>query len=361
MLNFTINLRFRDGRQQWGVIYDNGTFTKGFGDLHDRKTDILFGNLYIKGFRLKHFDMSSSYLNQPVILVLSLEPKLNVFKKLLCPFQSAVWILVAITVCFGIFVILAINYRFKSLKNTFYGTRVNHPIINLILAIIGQPQTILPRKNFARFILMMTLILFLVIRSIYQGYLYKFLQSDGRHMEPQTVEELIDKKYIFILYESNLDLINNFQSKIQYRIRPSSGSTVMNLDSFIGTTEQIAYFSSRVELIFYSSTHDNFPFKICKEQFATSNVVLYFNKNFVLKRTIDEAIYKILVHGFVKFWLREFDKTSKWKHKDVNPIVMTFEHLSGAFHLLLIGNVVGLIVFLIEISIIRIKLYFKGF
>jgi len=360
MLNFTLNITFRDGVQQWGVIYANGTFTRAMADLRDKKTEILFGNLYIRESRAKYFDSSISYLNYPVLLALSPQPKLNMFEKLLLPFRSALWILLLITFGFGIVVILIINLKFKFLKNFVYGVGNNHPIMNLFLIFIGLPQQVLPKRNFARFILIMTSILCLIIRSLYQGSLYKFLQSDGRHKEPETIQELIDQEYVFTLSESNLDILKTFKSTIKYKTKPLDGVKDSDLDFYILATEKTATFTSKLELYFYSLNHDKFPYKICKEYYFTVNIVLYFNQNFYLKTAIDEAIQKILKYGFMKHWLKEFDKTERWKHNKIEPKLLTLEHLSGAFTLLLIGNFVAIFAFGIEFLTRKFGKYFKA-
>ncbi|XP_070496114.1 glutamate receptor ionotropic, NMDA 1-like [Chironomus tepperi] len=345
MLNFTLNVLFRDGPQQWGVIYDNGTFTRAMADLKDRKTEILFGSLYIRESRAKYFDSSIPYLNYPVLLALSPQTKLNMFEKLLLPFKATLWILLLLTFSFGIVVILVINLRFKFLRNFVYGVGVKDPIMNLFLVINGLSQTKLPKRNFARFILMMVSILCLIIRSLYQGSIYKFLQSDGRHKEPQTIQELIDNEYVFILSESNLDILKHFKSSVKYKTKPLDGAKDSDLDSYILGTEKTAAFTSKFELLIYSLKHDKFPYKICKEYYFTVNIVLYYNQNFYLKAAIDEAIQKILQHGFMEHWIKEFDKTEKWKVNNKEPELMTLEHLSGVFSLLLIGHFLSVFVF----------------
>ena len=355
MLNFTLNLKYREGLQQWGIVYENGTCTKAFSELNDKKTDILLGNLYLKESRCHYFDTSATYLSYPVFLVLSPQDKLNSFEKLLSPLQTSVWLMVLLTFSFGIVVIMTLNIKFKFLRKFVYGERVHHPITNLFAALIGSSQPVLPQMNFSRFILMMFMILCLVIRSVYQGSLYKFLQSDGRHKEPQTIAELIEKEYTFITSESSLDMIKSYNSKMYTRTKPVDGNVENDLDAFARTAERTASFASKLEVLQYSMNHSNFPYKICKEYFVTINVAMFFNKNFFLKRAIDEALQKISIHGFMEHWMKEFDRTDKWNYKDKNPIVLTTEHLSGAFHLLLIGNVAGLVLFLIEKCVHKIK------
>ncbi|CAG9805378.1 unnamed protein product [Chironomus riparius] len=348
MLNFTLNLKFRDGISQWGIIYENGTCTLGFADLKSKKTDILMGNMYLKESRLKYFGNSMPYMNYPLFFVLSPEDKLSWIEKLSSPFKIEIWIVLLLMFLFGIIVISVLNLKYKLLTVYVYGKGVNNAALNMIGVFLSQPLPILPNLNFPRFILMMFMILSLVIRSIYQGSLYKFLQSDGRHKEPQTIAELLEKDYTFIMSESNYDFVIKYHKKMYINSKTVEEHDGMNLDKFATLYKRTASFASKLELMQYSLTHENFPYKICNEHFFTVNVVLYYNKNFFLKRTIDEAIRKILNHGLLIHWMREFDRTDKWRFKDRKPSVMTFDHLSGAFYLLLIGNVCGLIVFLVE-------------
>ncbi|KAL7036922.1 hypothetical protein ACKWTF_008997 [Chironomus riparius] len=349
MLNFTLDLVYKEGKQEWGVVYENGSCTRGFEDLKNRNTDILLGDLYLKELRAKYFDPSAPYLNYPLFFILSKQPRLNMFQKMLSPFQSTVWILIAVTLCIGISAILMINFKFKLIKLIVFGENVIHPVTNLYTSFFGQPQTRLPHRNFARILLMTFLIFSLVIRSAYQGSLYKFLQSDGRQKEPQTIAELIDKKYKFIIAKTNVDIVKDSHPKMYDASYIMEENDEVDLDVALKWFKRTASFASKTTLMNYSLANDNFPYKICKEQFLTFNIVLFYNKNFFLKLAIDEAIQKISMHGFMNHWMKKYDKTDKWRFIDRKPSVMTFDHLSGSFSLLLIGCVLSTFVFVFEL------------
>ncbi|XP_070496109.1 uncharacterized protein [Chironomus tepperi] len=353
MLNFTLHLKFREGTYQWGMIHENGTITAGMADLKDKKTDILVGDMYLKLPRLKYFDSSMSYNNYPLFFILSSEMKLNWFEKLLKPFQPIIWIILLMAFCVGIAVIWIINVKFKHLKEFVYGKGVNHPASNMISVCIGLPQLVLPQRNFARFILMMFIILCLIIRSIYLGSLYKTLQSDLRHKEPQVIDELIDKDYLFVISESNMDSVKIYQPKIYSKSKSLEYTNGTYVDIFKIMPKRTAIMASKLELLEHGMNYDNFPYKICNENFFIINIVLYYNKNYFLIPAIDDVIRKLLTHGFMDQWMKNYDKRDRWKFKSVRPRVMTFGHLSGAFYLILIGNISSAFVFLIEI------LYFK--
>jgi len=352
-LNFTLDLVYREGKQEWGIVFENGTCTRGFEHLKDRKTDILLGDLFLKELRVKYFDPSAPYLNYPLLFVLSPQPKLNMFQKLLNPFDFIVWIFIFLILCVGVAMILVINLKYKFMKSTVYGEGVNHPVTNLYTTFIGQSQTPLPRRNFARIILMTFLVFSLIIRSAYQGSLYKFLQSDGTQKEPQTIDEVIEKKYTFIIAKTNVDIAKDSYPKMYSASYIMEENDEVDLDVALKWFERTASFASRTTLMNYSLTNDNFPYKICKEDFLTFNIVMFYNKNFFLKSAIDEAIQKMLVHGFMDHWIKEYDKTDKWRFTSIKPTVMTFDHLSGSFSLLLIGCILSSLIFVLEI------LYFK--
>ncbi|KAL7030792.1 hypothetical protein ACKWTF_006784 [Chironomus riparius] len=355
MLNFSLNIIFKEGHQQWGIVFENGTCTRGFEDLKNRKTDILFSDLFLKELRVKYFDPSVPYLNRQLFFALSQQPRLNMFQKMLSPFESIVWILIVLTLCIGISTILVINLKYKLMKSIVYGESVDHPFTNLFASFIGQALTKLPRKNFARMALMTFLIFSLVIRSAYQGSLYKFLQSDGRHKEPQTIAELIDKKYTFVLAKSNIDIVKDSHPKMYSASYILKENDEPDLDLLLNRFQRAASFASKKVLMNYSMTHDSFPYKLCKEQFLTLNIVMFYNKNFFLKSAIDEVIQQMSMHGFMDHWIKDYDKTDKWKFIDRKPSVMTFDHLTGSFCLLLIGYVLSALAFVLEMLNLKWK------
>lgn len=151
------------------------------------------------------FDSSVSYFESPFSYVIPQPSKLSSFEKLAQPFKAAVWFALVFCVCAGIVVIFIISICSKNLKAIVIGT--SSPISNLFLVLLGYSQPTLPRTNFARFILMMFIIFSLVMRSIYQGSLYNFLQSDRGEIEVKSFNEMVEKKFKFLIGKSNMQLI----------------------------------------------------------------------------------------------------------------------------------------------------------
>lgn len=188
-----------------GYLYPNRSGSGALLKLLDNETDILLGDFFLKLDRLVFFDSSVSYFESPFGFVIPQPSKLSSFEKLAQPFEAAVWLALIFCVSSGVVVIFIINSCSKNLKIIVIGT--SSPISNLFLILLGYSQPSTPKTNFARFILMLFIIFSLVMRSIYQGSLYNFLQSERSDIEIKSFDEMVTKNFKFMIGKSNMQLI----------------------------------------------------------------------------------------------------------------------------------------------------------
>ena len=349
-LNFTLDVQFKDGVDEWGSVHDNGTITAAFLDLKEGRTDIGMGDYFLKINRLKYFDASVSYLNYPIVFIVPPGEKLTVFEKFIRPFEPVVWILFLIALLMGIVVIIIINWRFKYLKNFVYGRGINNPLMNMLTIIVGSQQPKVPKRNFARFLLIMLIFMCFIFRSIYQGSLFQFLQSDGRHKEVQTIDEMLENNFEICLHESFVDIVIH-NPKIQKMKRYIKGHE--SLDSLMSRSKQTAVVGGRLNVLDYSRNHQKFPYKICPENLLTINIVLYFPKHYYLRETFDSKIGQLVSSGFVEHWLKMYDYTRLWKSIRNGPKSIKLKHVKGSFYLLICGYLAGIIFLIAEIFVYK--------
>jgi hypothetical protein len=124
-------------------------------------------------------------------------------------FQYDVWMMIAFTFICGLMIIQIINFCSDKVKDLVFGEGIRVPTINFVAVIFGLGQTVLPRKSFARFLLVMFIILCLILRTCHQSLLYTLMQTEMRKPEIQTIEEAIEKNYTFILPESDVKAFIN--------------------------------------------------------------------------------------------------------------------------------------------------------
>jgi hypothetical protein len=348
-LNFTLVMQIREGTDQWGDIYENGTATNSLAELVNGRADMAIGDYFLKPGRIKFLDCSESYLNYPVLLVVPRGEKLTILETLLRPFEQLVWILLLIAFAVGFLVIFIVNCMPKQIQSFVYGEKVKQPVMNMLLVILGSQQKVLPKRNFARFILMMFIILCLVLRSIYQGLLYQFLQSDGRHKEVQSIQEMIDKNFTVFTHESYFDIINANPELAKITREVNKNNTGNKLPD-----EKSALVTTMTVLIGFSQNHKSFPYKICKDHLVTVNIVSYYTKNFFLKTKLDLHIGSLVSSGLIDHWRFKYDNTRFWNYPiKIGPRVLRIDHLIGSFYILAFGYLCATIVLFIEIFIYR--------
>lgn len=213
-LNFKIDYVFV-GRE--GILLENGTAEGAYKRLVNGSADIAIADMWLKANRLKFIDATSSYASQHIAFVIPPGSELSSVEKYLRPLSLWTWIFSTMTISIAFFVIYVIRKCPMSVQNFVFGERVQDPYLNVLVGLFGGSQTVLPQQNFARFLLMMFLLFCLVIRSVYQGSLYRFLQTKIYHKEAQSIDDMIERDYKFYVVPSILDLIEG-QPRIYERL-----------------------------------------------------------------------------------------------------------------------------------------------
>lgn len=106
-----------------------------------------------------------------------------------------------------------IKTRSQFVQDFIFGAGVKSPIFNMFVGLFGDSQFILPKTNFARYVLMMFLMYSLVIRTAYQGSYFDILQSNQAHGEVKPIDEMIKKDFTFYGSLENVGAIRNIESK----------------------------------------------------------------------------------------------------------------------------------------------------
>jgi uncharacterized membrane protein YfcA len=114
------------------------------------------------------------------------------FENLIYPFRNSVWLSLLITIISSLFA--ALFYR------KIYDKNLKLSFVDVMIIIVGGSQTSLPQKHHKRIILATFLLFFLVIRGLYQGALFEFLQADKRHKEVEKIDEMMEKGFKFYMY-----------------------------------------------------------------------------------------------------------------------------------------------------------------
>lgn len=212
-LNFKLHFSYVGAM---GYIADNGSVAGSPEKILKNESDILIGDWWLKHTRLKFFGATVSYYTEPVIFMVPLGADLHPLEKLIYPFTFSSWLVLIGFLLFGLFVIFMTKRQNSTIKNFVFGTKVNHPNLNIFAGFIGQPQSRLPGRNFSRFLLMNFLLFALVIRTAYQGKMFELMKLNLKHPEATSLDELYENGYDLMFSENHLSV--PILKKFKYQI-----------------------------------------------------------------------------------------------------------------------------------------------
>ena len=218
VMKFKKQFNFVVERSGMGKVFDNGTSTGTIKKVINGEVDLMMGNLFLTSDRMKFMTNSHSYSSMPLIMIVPPGEPLTSFEKLFHPFQPTVWYFLLSVFGFGIFVIFIINYQSDNVQRLVFGDGTRYHYLNMLLIIVGGSQIKLPRSNFARSILMMFLMFCLVQRTLHQGSLYQFLQTDERTAIVPSIDEMIVRDYEFFLFATYEEFTKSSKINARYDI-----------------------------------------------------------------------------------------------------------------------------------------------
>lgn len=207
-LNFTIEYLFDPEPGAWGLLKDDGEATGGFLKLINHQADAMIGMLSRTYGRSKYITYTSTIVFNPIILLIPAGAPLTAFEKLFQPFQNMVWFCLLFSFSFGFILVTILTVKPNiTWRIHIIGKEITMPGMNLIIAIVGGSQHILPTKSAARIILTTFLLFCLIKRTLYSAYLYQFLQTDSRKPVVTSIDAIIERGFTIYFYPSFDDML----------------------------------------------------------------------------------------------------------------------------------------------------------
>jgi len=202
ILHFNINHNYVSKTGSSGLLFDNGTGVGLLKQTLDGEVDMLMGFYYLTLQRSKFLSFTQSHYSIPLVIMIPGGQPYSAFEKLFQPFQIILWCSLLLTFAIGLVIITIINCQNKKIRNFVFGSKVTTPYFNLYNIFVNGFQDVLPKRTFARYVLMVFMLFCFVLRTLYQGSLYQFLQSDGTKPDMETIDEMMKNHYLFYIRET---------------------------------------------------------------------------------------------------------------------------------------------------------------
>lgn len=213
-LNIDLKINILTEPGAWGLIFENGTTTGLMRKVVRKETDIGFGYFYLTLVRAK-FMSFTVYTNADIILIIPRGRLMTPLEKLICPFNTILWTVLAIMFGLGLVIISLLKFNPRKFHKYIFG-KSKSPHLNMIDILLNGGQNLLPSKDSARFLLLAFVFFSMIVRTLYQAGIFKFLQTDQRLPAMQTIDEVVDKGFKIYMYESFQELSKGLKIHNRY-------------------------------------------------------------------------------------------------------------------------------------------------
>ena len=193
----------------YGEVFKNGSSNGAMKMVMDSEVDMMTGGMYLTEIRSKYMSSSEFYETDPLVIIIPRGQPFTPLEKLFRPFNTVLWICLIATFIIGVCVISIINCQSIEIRNLVIGRQIRNPFMNFTIALVGGSQHVLPKRNFSRVLLMFFLLFCLVIRSLYVGGLYNFLQSEQSTNEISTLDEINERELTVHMHQEISNILND--------------------------------------------------------------------------------------------------------------------------------------------------------
>ena len=306
---------------------------------------------------MQFFSHTVPYVLIPLAIVVPPGEQYGEIEKFLRPFSLKVWVVMLTVFVVTVFLIIAVTRLPRRYYDFLIGSNVKTPLYNFLAVVYGISLTVLPARNFNRFVLMNFMLYWLVLRSVYVGKIFTILQSRDHKPEVSSIQEMMDKKFDFYLYETLASRVQNF-SFYQRRVVVKNADLDETLLKTLNPSFKGVVLKHLTPVLYLNEVNKkNFTLRVCKERFSFNHFVLYFRKNHFLVDEISEKIDAMLENGLIQHMTSKYIDQNMPKADTATSEglkVLAIDHFAGLFKLYGFFLLTTVLVFVVEI-ITKIK------
>ncbi|XP_062539197.1 uncharacterized protein LOC134207506 [Armigeres subalbatus] len=335
-LNASIVPREVPNGLRFGLIFENGTSTGAMKMVIDGEVNFTLGFFGYNQLRMRYMSLTHNYHFTELVVVVSAGEAYEAFEMLLLPFTNKLWYVFLGCLATASLAIAAIGQMSTTVRNFVFGTRIRTPGVNLLNILLGGSLSVLPTRNFARFLLILWVLHGLIMRTVYQQALFNFLQLSPNHSTISTLKQLIDGRYPIYLISSEAYVFNNMP-EFQPQIRVVPSAEIQNYDDAIRRGQLRGARISNYEKVLYDNARfaDGRYLRMLKERLYNYAICVGLRPNSCLTKPFDDTLLEIIPHGFVRAWVNRYVNK---KYATVPEPVderkqLTVQQLLGAFQL----------------------------
>ncbi|XP_055522402.1 uncharacterized protein LOC129716592 [Wyeomyia smithii] len=302
-LNFSMTVVTPPNNDQFGYIGGYGNNTGLMKLLVDGSVDFGVGSLGLRTDRMALLSPGEFHYTTDMVFAVPSGRPLTAFEKLFLPLSTETWyVACAFFVC-ALITIAIVNVQRRKVREFVVGRSIRAPALNFINVLFGGPLEKCPGRNFARTLLMLWMLHTLVMRAVYQGSLYKYLQAPRNYSSPTTIAAVqreslyfymmdIDSQY-FVNHPEIIDRVRYYSHHYSAIVEKMEQLARGDLDGALLVLEEEVAYHNR----FHSPGNS---IQITREVVCAVPIVLYYPKHSLLRRIFDQEIRKLRTTGLLE-------------------------------------------------------------
>ncbi|XP_055910518.1 uncharacterized protein LOC129944881 [Eupeodes corollae] len=341
---------------------ENLTCYGSFLELQNGNADLAIGGFGGSDPSRWLFTPSIVYHSSPFVYVVRAK-ELSAIGRLAKPFSIQLWIALVGVLAIGFSFIIILRFMNPVTTQYILGDKNDAPTLNFFAIILGYPvnRTPLANRNFARYILLLLLILTLVIRNAYQGSLYEAILRDGFVRIPSGLKEIVKWNYK-ILISPEVDKFNAYPKDLTITV-PVGGylARIKILEKIEGRYASAILRESFIDYMNKNQWKRNNLF-MNNEVIIMYHFVMFFPKNSIYVATFDKKL-RLLIYGGITNKLKHNNLTSEAALRSIRRSQPPREplgnrRLRAMYDIYICMKVIAIFVFFLELMSVRCdKLY----
>lgn len=361
--NITIVFREPPSDGKWGVLLGNGSWTGVLREVIEGASDVALGGLYYRCHITDMIECSTPYIYDALFWYVPCAQPNPRWASLSRVFKLSLWlgfIVGYITVSIITWAVVQICNTFATAENESSAyANMAKCFLNLWAVILGVSVTEnIPQKAVIRTVFLLWVVYSLAVNTVYQTFLTSYMVDPGLQHQISSVSELLDSRLEYGIYSSFDSLMPDLRSKLYDRRQICED--IEDCARRLAAKGDFAFLYSKINTDYMTAVRfvdsNGHPlFCHMHESFSQQYVTLSVQRGSPMLRRYNDVIQRVVEGGLLdQCWKVIKFKATLLAAKNLTVTVGDFtplstEHLQSAFYVLILGCVISLVSFSVEV------------
>lgn len=189
-LNFTTKLEYEPSVAAW---------EKCIHRVANYEADLFIGNLFLDLPRTTYLDFTIPIFFETVKFVVPPGRTYTQIENFVRAFDNIIWYMIICVFLLTALLVVILSGRSTQSKIYAFGVGYKNAFMDFLGTIFGVTGTSMPDLSIPRIITIKFVIFCFVMRTVYQGSLFNFLQSGGKLKPAQSIDDMVNRGYTFYM------------------------------------------------------------------------------------------------------------------------------------------------------------------